>query len=128
VLLDLNLPDSRGLDTLLKVRNLAPNTAILVMTGNDDEELALRAVQAGAQDYLVKGQVNSALLERAIRYAIERKRIESALNRRASELEALYQTFLEINTGFELSTVLNSIVERVLPWWGCSCSIPKTKA
>ena len=113
VLLDLNLPDSRGLDTLLKVRNLAPNTAILVMTGNDDEELALRAVQAGAQDYLVKGQVNSALLERAIRYAIERKRIESALNRRASELEALYQTFLEINTGFELSTVLNSIVERV---------------
>lgn len=113
VLLDLNLPDSRGLDTLLKVRSLAPNTAILVMTGNDDEELALRAVQAGAQDYLVKGQVNSALLERAIRYAIERKRIESALNRRASELEALYQTFLEINTGFELSTVLNSIVERV---------------
>jgi len=79
VLLDLALPDSFGLETLLAVRRCRPEIAVIVMTGNDDESLGLQATQAGAQDYLVKGQVSSQLLIRSIRYSIERKRFERRL-------------------------------------------------
>jgi len=79
VLLDLGLPDSKGLGTFTKVHNQAPEVPIVVLTGLDDEELANRAVRDGAQDYLVKSQVDSNLLERALRYAIERKRAEKEL-------------------------------------------------
>ncbi len=81
VLLDLSLPDSEGLDTFTQVRARAPHTPILVLTGLDDEALAVQAVREGAQDYLVKGQVDSHLLARAIRYAVERKRAEDTLAR-----------------------------------------------
>jgi len=76
VLLDLSLPDSRGLETLYRVREAAPEVAVVVLSGVDDEEMALRALQNGAQDYLVKGQGDGDLMSRAIRYAIERKRAE----------------------------------------------------
>src|SRR5579862_1675190 len=79
ILLDLGLPDSQGLETLLAVRQQAPDLPIVVMTGRDDEELALRAVGEGAQDYLVKSQVRDSILSRAIRYAVERKRSMQAL-------------------------------------------------
>lgn len=73
-LLDLSLPDSDGLETFTSVHAVAPNLPIVVLTGLDDETLAIRAVQEGAQDYLVKGQVNASLLLRSLRYAIERQR------------------------------------------------------
>ena len=78
VLLDLGLPDSKGLETLVKVREQAPAVAIVVLTASDDERLASQALQRGAQDYLVKGymQVYPNLLQRSMRYAIERKRSE----------------------------------------------------
>jgi phosphoserine phosphatase RsbU/P len=76
VLLDLSLPDAHGMETLKRTLAQAPEAPIIVLTGLDDEELALRAVHAGAQDYLVKGQVDGAGLVRAIRYACERKRLE----------------------------------------------------
>jgi signal transduction histidine kinase len=76
ILLDLSLPDSHGIDTVSRTLELAPDVPIVVLTGLNDEEVALRAVQAGAQDYLVKGQVEPSLLSRAIRYAIERKQLE----------------------------------------------------
>jgi PAS domain S-box-containing protein len=79
ILLDLSLPDSQGLDTFLKAHDQAKSTPIIVLTGIDDETLALRAMQAGAQDYLVKGQVTGDLLVRSMRYAIERQRGEVAL-------------------------------------------------
>ncbi|HSD57301.1 MAG TPA: response regulator, partial [Methanotrichaceae archaeon] len=79
VLLDLALPDSVGFDTFKKIHSKVPALPIIVLTGNDDDALAFRAVQEGAQDYLVKGQVSSQLLARSIRYAIERKRIDEAL-------------------------------------------------
>ncbi|MCB8944285.1 MAG: response regulator [Ardenticatenaceae bacterium] len=89
ILLDLSLPDSFGLGTFERVANTIPNTPIVLLTGLDDELLALDAMQQGAQDYLVKGDVtNSALLSRAIRYAIERHRLVSELSHKASELEA----------------------------------------
>jgi diguanylate cyclase (GGDEF)-like protein len=78
-LIDLSLPDAVGLDALNRVQAAAPSTPIIVLSGTQDEPLALRAVKAGAQDYLVKGQTDGGTLHRAIRYAIERKRAEEQL-------------------------------------------------
>jgi signal transduction histidine kinase len=75
VLLDLSLPDSQGLDTFARVQAAAPELPVIVLSGLADEQTAVRAVAAGAQDYLVKGQVDGATLVRALRYAIERRRI-----------------------------------------------------
>jgi two-component system NtrC family sensor kinase len=86
VLLDLALPDSLGLDTLVGVQSQAPTVPIVVLSDLADETLAMWAVQAGAQDYLVKRQVGHHLLARALRYAIERKHAEEALKQTAAEL------------------------------------------
>jgi len=85
ILSDLNLPDSEGIETFEKLIKSFPNIPIIVMSGVQDEELAVKAVGNGAQDYLVKGHVDSRLLIRAVRYAIERKRSEEAL--RLSEIK-----------------------------------------
>jgi len=76
VLLDLELPDSRGLSGLGALRELAPGLAIVVLTGLSDEHLGEQAVRAGAQDYLIKGQVDGHLLQRVARYAVERSKAE----------------------------------------------------
>ena len=86
ILLDLFLPDSRGLDTFLKARQQNPGVPIVVLTCLDDEGLALQAVQAGAQDYLTKGHLDGIVLTRAIRYAIERHRLLCALSHQVQEL------------------------------------------
>ena len=78
VLLDLGLPDSEGFDGLRRVLELAPDAAVLVLTSANDESLGVAAVTAGAQDYLVKGQVDGTMLGRCIRYAIERKRADES--------------------------------------------------
>ncbi|MFQ5752745.1 MAG: response regulator, partial [bacterium] len=75
VLLDLSLPDGEGLDTVIKVRNEKPEIPIVILTGFNDESVALQAVQVGAQDYLVKGSIDRDLLVKAIRYALERNRL-----------------------------------------------------
>ncbi|MFQ5998838.1 MAG: response regulator [Candidatus Bathyarchaeia archaeon] len=79
ILLDLLLPDSHGLDTFTKTQAKAPNVPILVLTGFDDEELGLRTVQGGAQDYLIKGRTDRDLMVRAIRYALTRYQRLAAL-------------------------------------------------
>ncbi|MEH2227407.1 hybrid sensor histidine kinase/response regulator [Nostoc sp.] len=79
ILLDLSLPDSQGLQTFVIAHNQAKATPIIVLTGINDETLATRAMQQGAQDYLVKGQVTGDLLVRSMRYAIERQRADNAL-------------------------------------------------
>jgi serine phosphatase RsbU (regulator of sigma subunit) len=76
VLLDLNLPDTSGLDGLRAVRAAAPDLAVLVLTGLADERRGVEAVAAGAQDYLVKGGTSGAVLHRSLRYAVERRRAE----------------------------------------------------
>jgi len=76
VLLDMGLPDSTGINTVLKAHAECPDIPIVVLTGLDDEETGIRAVRTGAQDYLVKGNITCNLLMRTIRYAIERKRME----------------------------------------------------
>lgn len=86
VLSDLSLPDSHGLDTFLRLHARAPHVPIIVLSGLNDTAMALRAVHLGAQDYLIKGEVNGQLLSRAMRYAIERKRMSEQLQRYAGEL------------------------------------------
>jgi diguanylate cyclase (GGDEF)-like protein len=83
VLLDLSLPDADGLDGLTQLRTVAADVPVVVLSGRADEELAMRAVQEGAQDYLVKGEVDGRLLYRSITYAIERKRAEAQLAHQA---------------------------------------------
>jgi len=79
VLLDLGLPDADGLEAVKRVRTTAPGVAIVVLSGQEDETLALMAVREGAQDYLVKGRVGHNHIVRAISYAIERKQQEAVL-------------------------------------------------
>ena len=75
VLSDLSLPDSHGLDTFVQLHARAPQVPIIVLSGLNDTTVAVQAVHQGAQDYLIKGQVDGQLLVRAMRYAIERKRM-----------------------------------------------------
>ncbi len=87
ILLDLSLPDSHGLGTVDRVYNYQPTIPIVILSGLEDESLAIEAVQAGAQDYLVKGQVESDGLVRAIHYAIERDKILQLLNEKEKQLQ-----------------------------------------
>jgi signal transduction histidine kinase len=98
VFLDLSLPDGSGVEILLQVQAVAPNRPILVMTGVDDEDIAVKAMQKGAQDYLVKGKVDQEVLVRAIRYSIERKKTEverQRLVRRAQTQSLLVRRILD---------------------------------
>jgi len=87
VLLDLTLPDSFGLQTISDAAAALPAMPIIIMTGLADESVALEAVRRGAQDYLLKGQTDQATVLRAIRYAIDRKQAEAALQKAHDELE-----------------------------------------
>ena len=78
VLLDLNLPDSKELHTLSQIISKAPQTAVIVVTGEYGESLGLRAIAGGAQDYLVKASFDHKMLGKSVHYAIERKRMEEA--------------------------------------------------
>jgi phosphoserine phosphatase RsbU/P len=81
ILLDLSLPDTQGLETVARTQEVAPSVPIVVLTGLDDEEVALEAVRRGAQDYLQKGEVPAPAMVRIVRYAIERKRAEEERRR-----------------------------------------------
>jgi len=81
ILLDLNLPDSQGLDTFVKAHAKAQVIPVIVLTGLEDENLAIKSISKGAQDYLVKGQTDSGLLIRAIHYAVERHRLRLKLKK-----------------------------------------------
>lgn len=117
VLLDLALPDSQGLETFLAMHAHAGGVPIVVLSGYDDEITAMKAVQAGAEDYLVKGQVNDNLLVRSIRYAIERNRrnkAEEALATTSEEFRAaqeiqqrLYPTEAPQLDGFDVAGALH---------------------
>ena len=86
VLSDLSVPDSHGLETFQRLHARAPHVPIIVLSGLNDTTVALNAVHLGAQDYLIKGEVNGQLLARSMRYAIERKRMSEQLHRYAAEL------------------------------------------
>jgi signal transduction histidine kinase len=114
VLLDLGLPDSHGLDTLAKVQAQVPQVPILVLTSLEDEVVGMKAVREGAQDYLVKGQVDRNPLVRAMRYAIERKRAEEALRQRNRDLALLNRLGQELTATFDLQQLTERLLETVM--------------
>jgi len=89
IVLDLGLPDSLGLETFLSVHTKYPEVPVIVLTGMSDEELAVKTVQAGAQDYLVKGEVERELLVRSVRYSIGRQRLIAQLEKSLNEIRTL---------------------------------------
>lgn len=91
ILLDIGLPDSSELDSISEIKKASPATPIIMLTGLDDEQSAISSLHLGAQDYLVKGQTDSNLLARSIRYAIERNQIEKELKRHREELMILVE-------------------------------------
>ncbi|MCX6136392.1 MAG: response regulator [Ignavibacteriales bacterium] len=90
-LVDLSLPDSQGLNGPEQIMNAFPELPVVILTGLDDEAVGVNAVQAGAQDYLIKGQSDGKLMVRVIRYSIERKQAEIEREKMLKELQDLFQ-------------------------------------
>ena len=113
ILLDLNLRDSNGLQTFTTLASAVPDVPVVILTGMDDENLGLRAINDGAQDYLIKGLVDGRLLRRSIFYAIERKKSEEALQKAQAQLEAKVKERTEQlrEKSITLKEVLNHIKE-----------------
>src|SRR5262249_30723242 len=112
VLLDLNLPDSHGSETFRKVLDAAPNVPVVVLSGQDDEALAMKAVHQGVQDYLVKSDLSSKQLERAMRYAVERQALQLSLDIARKQQIEFKNQFLS-HVSHELRTPLTCIHQYV---------------
>ncbi|MEK7993081.1 MAG: response regulator, partial [Planctomycetota bacterium] len=115
VLLDLNLPDSSGIDTVQRAREVNPDVSIVVLTGLDDEETGLEAIRKGAEDYLVKGHSLEHVLVRTIRYSLERRRVRQRLTETLiakAEADSANQAKSEFlaNMSHELRTPLHGIL------------------
>lgn len=119
ILLDLGLPDAQGLAAVRRTRKIAPRIPLVVLTGMDDEALAAQALQEGAQDYLIKGQIETRGLLRALRYAVERKVMEEAL---FVEKERAQVTLNSIGDAVACTdsagkiTFLNLVAEKMTGW------------
>ncbi len=112
VLLDLNLPDSHGAETFRRIRQKAPNVPVVILSGQDDEAMAIKAVHQGVQDYLVKGDITSKQLGRALSYAVERQGLLRALDiTRKQQLEFKNQFLSHVS--HELRTPLTCIHQYV---------------
>ncbi len=92
VLLDLNLPDADQLSGLMQLQSKFPELPCVVLTATNDEQLALEALRAGAQDYLLKGIVDGGLLERVLRYSVERKRTQQVLHKQKKDHEVIFDS------------------------------------
>jgi signal transduction histidine kinase len=116
VLLDLSLPDEQGFDTFVRMHRQTPGVPIVVLTGLDDATLADMAVREGAQDYLIKGQIDCNLLVRAMRYAIERERAEEALRHHAEHLEErVRERTAQIQAQYaQLEAILRSVTDGII--------------
>jgi diguanylate cyclase (GGDEF)-like protein/PAS domain S-box-containing protein len=119
ILLDPGLPDAQGMEAVRRVQAVAPHIPLLVLTGLDDEALAARALQEGAQDYLIKGQVEGRGLLRALRYAAERKVLEEALfvekERAQVTLNCIGDAVACTDMAGDL-TFLNVVAEKLTGW------------
>src|SRR5579872_1213454 len=119
ILLDLGLPDAQGLQAVRRVRAAAPHIPLVVLTGLDDESQAEEALQEGAQDHLIKGQVDARGLLRALGYAIERKSMEEALFAEKERAEVTLNCIGDAVACTDISgnvTFLNLIAEKMTGW------------
>jgi diguanylate cyclase (GGDEF)-like protein/PAS domain S-box-containing protein len=119
ILLDLGLPDAEGVTAVRRVRRAAPRVPLVVLTGRDDESLAALALQEGAQDYLIKGQIDSRGLLRALRYAIERKTMEEALFVEKERAQVTLNSIGDAVVCTDISgniTFLNFVAEKMTGW------------
>jgi PAS domain S-box-containing protein len=119
ILLDAGLPDSQGIESVRRAHAAAPRVPLVVLTGRDDETLALMALQAGAQDYLVKGQINTRGLLRFLRYAVERNAMEAALFAETERAQVTLKSIGEAVACTDLAgnlTFLNLVAERLTGW------------
>jgi len=123
VLLDLSLPDSEGQNTFVNMRRLVVEAPIIVLTASDDRRLALEAVKAGAQDYLVKGQVDLLSLARSIRYAVERQLNQTEQNRRIARLGRLRDVDDELTRRLDTGYVLRMAMDAALRLSAASAGI-----
>jgi sigma-B regulation protein RsbU (phosphoserine phosphatase) len=108
VLLDMGLPDGQGLETLRRARAADPKVVMIVMTDLEDEALEVEAMKEGAQDYLIKGQIENRALPRALRHAIERQRMQTETDLRRKHQVQLRDEFLS-HVSHELRSPLTSI-------------------
>src|SRR6185503_1951947 len=113
VLLDLSLPDAKGVETVVRMQREAETLPIIVLTGLDDDAAAVEAVRAGAQDYLVKGEIDGRLLVRALSYAIERKRLQEAMRLHLERITALKDVNVALTANLNLASVLEVLCEKV---------------
>ncbi|MEO7037917.1 MAG: EAL domain-containing protein [Polyangiaceae bacterium] len=119
ILLDLGLPDVQGLGAVRRAHRAAPNVPLVVLTGLDDEAVATQALQEGAQDYLIKGQIDSRGLMRALRYAVERKGMEDALFAEKERAEVTLNCIGDAVACSDLSgniSFLNLVAEQLTGW------------
>ena len=114
ILLDLSLPDAHGMEAVARVKDSAAGTPVVVLTGLDGEPAGIEVVAAGAQDWLVKGQIDSRILIRSIHYAIERKRAETQLQQQRAKQAALHEMNLAITSTLDVHKVLDILLEKVI--------------
>ena len=119
ILLDPGLPDSQGIESVQRALAAAPHVPVVVLTGRDDESLALQALQVGAQDYLIKGQIDTRGLLRFLRYAVERNALEAALFEERERARVTLNSIGEAVACTDISgnlTFLNLVAERMTGW------------
>ncbi len=116
VLLDLTLPDSSGFNTIKTILDEFPEQTVIVMTGLEDETIALNSVKAGAQDFIVKGQFDSNLLSRTITYAIERHQLQMKLENYAKAIQLNEQRLLEAQKMARIGNWELDIVNNQMYW------------
>jgi signal transduction histidine kinase len=114
VLLDMGLPDGHGLDTVRRARAVAPGVPLIVLTGLDDEALAAEAMKEGAQDYLIKGEIENRALPRALRHSIERHRMQLATDLVHEEVQARTDELKEVNAQLRAEITARDTAEREL--------------
>ncbi|NDQ55533.1 MAG: EAL domain-containing protein [Acidipila sp.] len=128
ILLDLGLPDAQGLEAVRRAHAAAPRVPMVVLTGLDDESLAAQALQQGAQDYLIKGQIETRGLLRALRYAIERKVMEEALFVEKERAQVTLKCIGDAVVCTDVTgmlTFLNPVAERMTGWsWQEAAGLP----
>jgi diguanylate cyclase (GGDEF)-like protein/PAS domain S-box-containing protein len=131
ILLDLGLPDAQGLAAVRRAHGAAPHVPLVVLTGLDDESVATQALQEGAQDYLIKGQIDTRGLMRALRYAGERKIMEAALFEEKERAQVMLHSIADAVICTDIwgnITFLNVVAEHLTGWaWKEAASRPMTE-